>query len=135
MFNALVFDQAFSPSKLSHIHFVGDQDTADLYEHTVRVDAEDRFLDTVDMTFGAWDPLGQCISLTGKGLIEGEHGQPAIPYSFDARLPFEGLNIFETTREQAQHFLTTHLPDARGKIALHFEQVPSGLRAVINGQF
>jgi hypothetical protein len=99
------------------------------------VAAEDRFLDTVDMTFGAWDPVGQCIPLSGRGLIEGEHGLPAIPYTFEARLPFEGLSIFETTREQAQHFLTTHLPGTSGKIALHFEQVPSGLRAVINGQF
>jgi hypothetical protein len=135
MFNALTFDQAFSPSKLSHIHFSGSNNTADLYEHTVRVEAEDRFLDSVDMSFGAWDPTGQCITLSGKGLIEGEHGLPPIPYSFEARLPFEGLSIFETTREAAQKFLTTHLSDNRGKIALHFEQVPSGLRAVINGQF
>lgn len=135
MFNALVFAETFSPQQLGHRSYQGDNQTLDLYEHTVRVDGEDRFLRLVDMTFGPWDTAAQCIPLKGHGFIEAEHGQPEIPYSFDAVLPFEGLSIFETSREEAHRFLTTHLPDARGQVALKFEQAPSGLQAVFSGKF
>lgn len=133
MFNALVFGGVFSPDGLSLLSYRGDNQSVDLYEHTVRVGGEDRFLASVDMAFGPWDTSAQCISLRGRGLIEAEHGLPGIVCAFDALLPFEGLSIFETSREEAHRFLTTHLPQR--KVALKFEQVPSGLQAVFSGQF
>jgi hypothetical protein len=133
MFNALVFDRVFAPRGLGGLVYKGDTRTIDLYEHTVRVNGEDRFLESIDMRFGDWDKATQRIALHGKGMIEAEHGQAAIPCTFEAMLPFEGLSIFETSREAAHRFLQTHLPAAG--VALHFEQVPSGLQAVFSGQF
>ncbi|HTJ11645.1 MAG TPA: hypothetical protein VL547_06460 [Dinghuibacter sp.] len=133
MFNALTFDGVFSPNGLSGRSCSGDAIELDLYEHTVRVNGEDRFLDTVDMTFGDWDTVGQCIPIRGRGLVQDEHGSGPIPYAFDALLPFEGLNIFETSREEAHRFLTTHL--GRRPVTLKFETAPSGLRAMFSGQF
>jgi hypothetical protein len=43
--------------------------TGDLYEHTVRVNGEDRFLQSVDMIFGKWEKENQSIKLSGQELL------------------------------------------------------------------
>jgi hypothetical protein len=135
MFNSVVFDNVFSPQQLSDTTFKETSDTGDLYEHTVLVDGEERFLKSIDMTFGKWDTENQSIHLTGHGVIDPEDNLPALAYKFDATLKFKGLNIFETTKEATQKFIDIHLPESKQKLDIRFENVASGLQAIISGRF
>ncbi len=76
MFNSLVFDNIFSPQQLSDTTFKENSETGDLYEHTVRVNGEDRFLKSVDMAFSKWDTENQSIKLTGHGTIDADDNLP-----------------------------------------------------------
>jgi hypothetical protein len=135
MFNSLVFDNVFSPKQLSGITFKETTDTSDLYEHTVKVNGDDRFLNSVDMTFGNWDTENQSIQLSGHGTIDADDNLPEVTYKFNAILKFKELNIFETTKEATQQFVDTYLRDNKDKLNITFENAPSGLQAIIGGNF
>ncbi len=135
MFNSLMLDNIFSPQQLSNTKYKANADTGDLYEHTVRVDAQDRFLQSVDMTFGKWNTENQSILLSGHGIIEADDDSPEVIYRFNAFLKFKELNIFETTQEATQKFVDTYLQNNKEKLEINFENVASGLQATISGQF
>jgi hypothetical protein len=135
MFNALVFDNIFSPRQLSGITYKASSDTDDLYEHTIRVNGQDRFLQSVDMTFGKWDTTTQSIELTGHGIIDADDDLPEVSYKFNALLKFKDINIFETSQETTQKFVDTYLLDIKDELEIKFENVASGLQAVIGGHF
>jgi hypothetical protein len=133
MFNALVFDNIYSPRQLSNTMYMTDDDSDDLGEHTVLVNGQDRFLKSVEMSFGMWQTTKQTIELTGKGFIEKWGNLPEIPYKFNSVLEFKGINIFETSQADAQKFVDTYLQDIKNHIKIKFENVTSGLQAVISG--
>jgi hypothetical protein len=135
MFNSLGFDNVFSPRQLTDLTFKETDDTGDLYEHTVRVNGGDRFLKSVDMTFGKWDSANQSIQLTGHGTVDAGENLPQVTYKFNAILKFKELNIFETTKEATQKFIDTRLQDSKDKLHIKFENVASGLQAIIGGHF
>jgi hypothetical protein len=135
MFNSLVFDNVFSPQQLTDLKFKETTDTSDLYEHTVRVNGDDRFLNSVDMTFGKWDTENQSIQLSGHGIIDTDDNLPEVTFKFNATLKFKELNIFETTKEATQQFVDTYLKDSKDKLSIKFENAASGLQAIIGGNF
>ncbi|MGZ3848663.1 MAG: hypothetical protein ACXVMS_12195 [Flavisolibacter sp.] len=135
MFNSLVFDNIFSPQQLSDVTIKETSDTGDLYEHTVRVNGEDRFLKSIDMAFGKWDTENQSIQITGHGTIDADDNLPEVVYKFNAVLRFKELDIFETTKEATQKFVDTYLQDTKDKLEINFENVASGLQAIISGHF
>jgi|GEM_PF-3407903 len=135
MLNALVFDGITSPRQLSETTLNETSNTSDLNEHTVRVDGEDRFLKSIDMNFGKWDAENQTIQLTGHGIIDADDNFPAVKYILNCRLRFQGINIFETTKEEVQAFVDTYDQDKKAEIEVKFEHVASGLRATISGNF
>ena len=135
MFNSLQFDNIFSPGKLNDIKYKADADASDLKEHTVRVNGQDRFLQSVDMTFGKWNTANQSIELTGHGTIDAEDDIPEILFKFNALLKFKEINIFETSQAAVQKFVETYLQDVQNRIEIKFENVASGLQAEIAGQF
>jgi hypothetical protein len=135
MFNSLVLDNIFSPQQLSDTTFKKNSDTGDLYEHTVKVNGDDRFLSSVDMTFGKWDTENQSIQLSGHGTIDADDNLPEVTYKFNATLKFKELNIFETTQEATQQFVDAYLKDNKDKLNIKFENAPSGLQAIIGGLF
>lgn len=135
MFNSLTLGNIYLPNALSDTSYKATADTADLYEHTVRVNGEDRFLQSVDMTFGKWDSENQSISLTGHGIIDADDNLPEVNYNFRANLKFKELYIFETTPEATQMFVETHLQDRKDRIEVNYEEVASGLQATISGRF
>src|ERR1700719_1588227 len=98
MLNSLFIERVFSPQQLSGIKYQGPGDESDLYDHTVRVDGRDRFLQSIEMVFGNWDTKNQSIQLSGHGIIEPDDDLPELSYVFNAFLKFKGLNIFETTK-------------------------------------
>jgi len=132
MFNALVFDGVYSPKNLSNI--TGNE-TGDLYEHTVIINGEDRFLKTLQITFGEWNTEDRSILFKGYGIVEATDDFPEMTYSFAAILKFKELNIFETTKEETQQFIDTYLADIRDGISATYQQVASGLQARITGLF
>ena len=135
MFNALILDNIFSPQQLSETTYKSASDTGDLYEHTVRVGGQDRFLKSVDMKFDKWNTESQSINLTGYGIIEEDDNLPEVNYKFNATLKFNGLNLFETTQETTQKFVDSHFQDIKDKLEITFENVRSGLQATIVGRF
>ena len=135
MFNSLVIDNIFSPKQLNGKTFKETSDAADLYEHTVKVNGEDRFLKSVEMTFSNWDTENQSLHLNGHGTILEDDNFPEVIYKFYAILKFQGLNIFETTQRETQQFIDTCLQDVKDKLEIKFENVASGLTAIISGQF
>jgi hypothetical protein len=135
MFNALILGNIFSPNALSDTIYKATADTGDLYEHTVRVNGEDRFLQSVNMTFGKWDKESQSTTLTGYGIIDAEDNLPEVNYKFNANLKFKELCIFETTKEATQKFVDTYLQDRKDRIEVNYEEVASGLQATISGRF
>ena len=135
MFNALILTGIYTPEKISNTFYKATTDTADLYGHTVLLNGEDRFLQSVDMIFGKWDTTLQLLPLQGHGIINADDNQPAITFNFKTNLKFKELNIFETTREEAQLFVETHLQDHKTDIVINYEQVASGLQATITGHF
>jgi hypothetical protein len=135
MFNALILDNIFSPQQLSETSYTSAADTGDLYEHTVYVNGQDRFLKSVNMTFGKWDTETQTIQLNGHGSIDEDEDLPEVVYRFNATLKFKDLNIFETTKEATQKFIDTYLQNSKDSIKVEFENAASGLQAVICGQF
>ena len=135
MFNALILDNIFSPQQLSNIAYTATADTSDLYEHAVRVNGQDRFLKSVDMTFGKWKTETQSVQLIGHGTIEKDDDLTEVAYMFNAILKFKDLNIFETTKDATQKFVDTYLQNGKDDIEVEFENVASGLQAVIRGHF
>jgi hypothetical protein len=135
MFNALILNNIFLPQQLSETSYTATADTGDLYEHTVRVNGQDRFLKSVDMTFSKWDMKTQTIQLNGHGSIDQDNDLPEVVYRFNATLKFKNLNIFETTKEATQKFIDTYLQNDKDNIKVEFENAASGLQAVISGQF
>ncbi len=135
MFNALILDGVISPAKLDGLIYEADTSTTDMYEHTVFVGGEDRFLKSVNLKFGKWDTENQSIRLNGSGIIADDEGLPEIPYSFDIHLNFTGINLFETTHEDAHAFVDKYFPLLKNELELKFEEVPSGLSALIEGKF
>jgi hypothetical protein len=135
MFNSLIFDNIFTPQQLSDATFKSTADTGDLYEHTIRVNGEDRFLKSVDMTFGKWDTETQSINLSGHGSIDEDDNLPEVIYKFNATLKFKDLNIFETTEEATQKFIDTYFQNIKDKLDIKFENAASGLQAIIGGHF
>ena len=135
MFNSLILDNVFSPQQLSDKTYKATHETGDLYEHTVRVNGEDRFLQSVDMTFGKWDNENQSIKLNGQGTIDADNDLPQVIYKFNAVLKFKELDIFETTKEATQKFVDTYLQESKNNLKVKFEDVASGLQAIISGTF
>ncbi len=135
MINSLVLDKIFSPHQLSKVSFKETSETSDLYEHTILVNSDDRFLKSIEMIFGNWDTEYQSIKLTGSGIIESYENLPEINYKFKAILKFKGLNIFETNKEATKQFVDTYLQDNKSKLDIKFENVASGLKATIEGSF
>jgi hypothetical protein len=135
MLNSLIFPNIFLPHQLS---FLDTPDIRDKYEHTVQVNGEDRFFDSSNLTFRRWDTPTQSIQLTGHGIISGEkkEGLPEVHYEINVNLKFKGIYLFETTKEDTQKFIDAHLKDELDILfEVQFENVPSGLQAVIAGQF
>ena len=135
MLNSLFIEQVFSPQRLSGIKYQATNDESGLYDHTVRVDGRDRYLQSIEMVFGNWDTKNQSIQLSGQGIIEPDDNLPEVSYVFNAILKFKELNIFETTKEATQKFVETHLQDSNESLEIKFEDVPSGLQATIGGRF
>jgi hypothetical protein len=135
MLNALVFDNIFSPKQLTGIKYRGVSEENDLYENTVVINGDDRFLQSIEMEFGHWDAENQSVQLRGNGFINPENNLPDVTYLFNAVLKFNYLNIFETTEEATRSFVETHLQEYGGSLEVKFEQVPSGLMAIIAGRF
>jgi hypothetical protein len=135
MLNSLIFDDIFSPNQLSEKNYNAVNGLDDLYEHTVIVNSEERFLTDLNITFGKWDTESQSISLSGKGAIDTSDNSSGVFYEFNTILIFKDLNLFETTQENAKIFLDKYLPDNKDKINIRFEKPPSGLHAIISGQF
>jgi hypothetical protein len=50
-------------------------------------------------------------------------------------LNFTGINLFETTHEDAHAFVDKYFPLLKNELELKFEEVPSGLSALIEGKF
>jgi hypothetical protein len=135
MFNSLIFSNIFLPQQFN---FLNSADIGDKYEHTVRVNGGDRFLESANLTFRRWDVKTQSIQLTGEGTISGERmeGLPEVHYEFNANLTCTGIHIFETTKEDAQKFVDMHLKNELDiDFEVKFEEVPSGLTATIVGRF
>ena len=135
MFNSLFFEGMQLPRQLSGLVYRGGVEKDDLYEHTVRVGGSDRFLETVELTFGEWDREGQTITLAGSGRILEEKKLPPVSYSFNALLKFSGINIFETSLEEAHKFVATYMAGPVDRADISFERVASGLQAIIKGPF
>jgi hypothetical protein len=135
MFNSLVFNSIILPNQFS---FFEPAAIGDKYEHTVQVNGMDRFLENANLIFGAWDARTQSIPLAGHGTIleEKKEGIPKVQYQFNANLTFTGIHLYETTKDETQKFIDTHLT---GKVDItfqvKFEEAPSGLAATITGKF
>jgi len=135
MFNSLVFDNIFSPSELSNIKYKATSGTDDLYEHTIHINGQDRFMQSVDMTFENWDAISQSIKLSGNGIIAAGDALPEATYQFTAFLKFSEIDIFETSQEETKKFADNHLTGMKDNLEIKFENVESGLHAIIKGQF
>ena len=135
MFNSLRFEGVYLPKQLSGLVYRGVVTKEDLYEHTVYVDASDRVLETLELTVGDWNREGQCITLVGEGRILEEKKLPAVSYAFDALLRFSGINMFETSREEAQKFVARHMDGPVEHVNITFERVASGLQTIVRGPF
>jgi hypothetical protein len=69
MLNALVFKDTYSPASLSKMEYNSVTNNDELYEHTVLVNGENRYLQTLSIIFGDWQPGTQSIPLSGEGII------------------------------------------------------------------
>jgi len=135
MFNSLVFNNVFSPPQLSNIALIETSATSDLYEYTVSVEGEERFLKSVDMVFRKWETTNQSIQLIGSGIIHAEDNLSELTYSFNAILHFKQFYILQTSEAETQKFVDTYLPDSKQQVTIQFENVASGRQAIIKGQF
>ncbi len=135
MLNSLILDDIFSPTQLSEKCYDAALNSDDLYEHTVLVNSEERFLSSLQIRFGTWDTGSQTISFTGDGIVEASNTAPSIIFEFNSILTFKELLLFETTRAKAKLFIDNYLQENKENLAVRFEKALSGLQAIVSGKF
>lgn len=135
MLNALILDKKIYPDQFDGFFYQKRSNKDDLFEHTVFVDGDDSFLNSINIVFSNWSNENQTLHLNGNGTIDTDNMQEEVTYSVDTILKFKGINLFNTTKEAANKFIDTYLQNKKDAIKIEFEEVKSGLKAIIRGKF
>ena len=127
MLNCLfISNDKFLPKDLEGL----DQEFEDeLYEHTVVVEGNDGFLNTLILKINNWTPSSREISVMGEGELT-SNGE-VFEYEFAALAKFEGIHLFETSQQETEEIIRNIFNRDLHEFSITYEQVPSGLKSVL----
>jgi hypothetical protein len=135
IFNALMFENIVNPKALSQVQVQVRNKQVELGEHKVMVKDEEYLLHHLQLQFGNWDQASRTIQVRGEGKIGRYYEQKTLDCWFEACCNFDGIRLFETSRDEVDHFIAYQLKADKQALKLSFEEAPMGLECVIEGQF
>lgn len=106
MINNIILEDVRTPQELAGFAFDTTSETDDLYEHTVFINGEPSFMESLSFKVKNWDKVNEILSFSGSGTVY--CGDDLIEYQFEANCKWTGMTVHandkQTALEMAQDF-------------------------------
>lgn len=125
MINSIILEELKTPQELSGFTFDATSETDDLYEHTVFVNGEPSFMESLSFEIKTWDKVNEIISFSGAGTVY--CGDDLIDFKFEANCKWTGMNVQAKDKQTALELVLKFWNVPEEKLSFSCESVAEGI--------